>query len=139
MKVPRNLCEGDVNRLLGRHYDYWLDRSSGSYMTGTLATITGEHSETVSHQHCLHVGTLGQFVSDVSAFVGLHTEDVPRPLWLEGDGYMPESVKDCDEIGCLRCSYKPQPNRMLEDTRNILVLEWETKCLLDEIVGGVAL
>ena len=81
MRLPRDLSGEEVIQLLGRHYGYQLRRSRGSHMTVTLTTISGEHSVTVPRHRYVRIGTLGQIVSDVAAFVGLPKEDVRRQLF----------------------------------------------------------
>ena len=81
MRMPRDLSGADLVQLLSRRYGFKLRRSRGSHMTVTLATATGEHSVTVPRHRNLRVGTLGQIVSDVSAFVGLPEDVVRRELF----------------------------------------------------------
>ncbi len=70
MRQPRDLAGKDLIQLLGRHYGYRLRRSRGSHMLATLTPLTGRHSVTVPRHRVLKVGTLGQIVSEVAAFVG---------------------------------------------------------------------
>ena len=77
MKLPRDLSGEEIVKLLNRHFGYRLRRSRGSHMTVTLVKGASEHSITVPQQRDVRVGTLGQIVSDVAAFVGLPEEVGP--------------------------------------------------------------
>ena len=81
MRLPRDLAGKDLIQLLGRHYGYRLRRSRGSHMLATLTTLTGRHSVTVARHRVLKVGTLGQIVSEVAAFVGSTDKDVREKLF----------------------------------------------------------
>ena len=81
MRLPRDLAGRDLIQLLGRHYGYRLRRSRGSHMLATLTTLNGRHSVTVPRHRVLRIGTLGQIVSEVAAFVGSTEHDVREKLF----------------------------------------------------------
>ena len=81
MKLPRDLSGEEVVKLLNRHFGYQPKRSRGSHMTVALLKGTSEHSVTIPRHRYVRVGTLGQIVSDVAAFVSLPEEEVRRRLF----------------------------------------------------------
>lgn len=81
MKLPRGLSGEEVVKLLNRQFGYQLRRSRGSHMTVTLVTATSEDSVTVPRLRHVRVGTLGQIVSDIAAFISPPEEEVRRQLF----------------------------------------------------------
>lgn len=79
-KIPRNIGADELIKLLGKQYQYFPTRQSGSHVRLTTA-LKGQHHITIPNHHPIKTGTLSSILSDIALHLQKTKETVIEELF----------------------------------------------------------
>ena len=82
MKLPRDVSAGDLEKALGRTFDYQFSRQVGSHRRLTSSQSGPQHHITVPAHDPLKPGTLRAILGEVAVHHNLSVDDVLTKLQL---------------------------------------------------------
>ncbi len=82
MKTPRDVSSERFIRHCVKHWDYRIDRQSGSHILVESETPT-RHSIPILNRSAIGIGLFRAILSQVSAAKGVAVEEILRGFWVD--------------------------------------------------------